>query len=358
MKDLFIAVSDKNDNYSAGVTNAEGYIVVPGSSGQTNDNGKSTVGGKNPDGDRYTLTVRVIDFETGRPIEGATVSVGKTGTITVILPDGTDMDKDNRITVIVTDNKNTPQEGVTVVVKNDLGNTADGKTDKNGELTVPYVAVEVKHGAYILGYPDGTFGPARNMTRSEAAAIFARLLSERKGESVPSAAQTKFEDVKPDAWYAGYVQYLTGYGVVTGITDKTFEPDKAVTRAEFTAMAVRFFEVYGSGNAKIMEQYASFNDISDGYWAAKYIEAASRYGWVKGYEDGSFRAGNDITRAEVVTLVNRLLDRTADEAYIAKNIGRLVTFSDMEKGHWAYYAVMEAANGHTASMGDNEVWSK
>lgn len=357
VKDLLIAVSDKNGNYSAGVTNLEGYIIVPGTSGKTNDNGKTTVGGEDPDGDRYTLTVRVIDFETGRPIEGATVSIGKTGNVTVILPDGTDMDKDNRITVIVTDNKNTPQEGVTVIVKNDLDNTADGKTDKNGELTVPYVAVEVKHGAYILGYPDGTFGPSRNMTRSEAAAIFARLLSERKGESVPSTAQTKFEDVKPDAWYAGYVKYLTGYGIVTGITEKTFEPNKPVTRAEFTAMAVRFFEVYGSGNAKIMEEYASFNDISDGYWAAKYIEAASMRGWVKGYEDGSFRAGNDITRAEVVTLVNRLLDRTADEAYITKNIGRLVTFSDMEKGHWAYYAVMEAANGHTASMGDAEVWA-
>lgn len=357
VKDLLIAVTDKNGNYSAGVTNVEGYIIVPGTSGKTNDNGKATVGGENPDGDRYTLTIRVIDFETGRPIEGATVSIGKTGNITVILPDGTDMDKDNRITVIVTDNKNTPQEGLTVIVKNDLGNTADGKTDKNGEVTVPYVAVEVTHGAYILGYPDGTFGPARNMTRSEAAAIFARLLSERKGESIATSAQTKFEDVPANAWYAGYVKYLTGYGVITGITEKTFAPNQPVTRAEFTAMAVRFFEVYGAGNAKIMEQYASFNDVSEGNWAAKYIEAASMRGWVKGYEDGSFRAGNDITRAEVVTLVNRLLDRTADEVYVSKNIGRLVTFSDIEKGHWAYYAVMEAANGHTASMGDSEVWA-
>ena len=357
VKDLLIAVSDKNGNYSAGVTNVEGYIIVPGTSGKTNDNGKATVGGENPDGDRYTLTIRVIDFESGRPIPDATVSVGKTGNITVILPDGTDMDKDNRITVIVTDNKNTPQEGMTVIVKNDLGNTADGKTDKNGELTVPYVAVEVKHGAYILGYPDGTFGPARNMTRSEAAAIFARLLSERKGESIATSAQTKFEDVPSNAWYAGYVQYLTGYGVVTGITDKTFEPDKAVTRAEFTAMAVRFFEVYGSGNARIMEQYAGFNDVSEGYWAAKYIEAASARGWVKGYEDGSFRAGSNITRAEVVTLVNRLLGRSADKTFIDANLYCLNTFSDMSRDHWAFYDVMEAANGHTASVGDSEVWS-
>jgi len=357
VKNLLVAVSDKNDNYSAGFTNAEGYIIVPGTSGTTNDNGKATVGWEDPNGNKFTLTVRVIDFESGRPIPDATVSIGKTGNITVILPDGTDMDKDNRITVIVTDNKNTPQEGMTVIVKNDLGNTADGKTDKNGELTVPYVAVEVKHGAYILGYPDGSFGHSRSMTRAEAAAIFARLLSERKGESIAIGAQTKFEDVPFDAWYAGDVKYLSGYGVVTGITEKTFEPNKPVTRAEFTAMAVRFFEVYGSGNAKIMEQYASFNDISDGYWAAKYIEAASARGWVKGYEDGSFRAGSNITRAEVVTLVNRLLGRSADKTFIDANLYCLNTFSDMSRDHWAFYDVMEAANGHTASVGDSEVWS-
>ena len=160
------------------------------------------------------------------------------------------------------------------------------------------------------------------------------------------------------AWYSGYAKYLNNYGVVYGTEEGKFSPDKPITRAEFVAMAVRFFEVYGDGNPVIMEQYAEFNDVSDGYWAAEYIKDAAIYGWVKGYGDGTFRASQEITRAEVVIIVNRLLDRTADAAYIAKNLRDLNTFSDMEKTHWAYYAVMEAANAHTATFDKEEAWSK
>ena len=97
------------------------------------------MGWEDADGDRWTLTVKVEDHETGRPIEDAEVSIGKTGTITVTLPDGTDMDEDNRITVTVTDQEREPQEGLTVTVKGDLGQKATGETDENGKLTVPAV---------------------------------------------------------------------------------------------------------------------------------------------------------------------------------------------------------------------------
>ena len=123
-------------------------------------------------------------------------------------------------------------------------------------------------------------------------------------------------------------------------------------------MIFRFFDVYGDGNKDIMEQYKDFGDVSDGYWAAEYIKAAAKSGWINGYEDGSFRADRNISRAEVVTIVNRLLGREADESYIADNLRKLNTFSDMSGKHWAYYAVMEAANAHTAILGDNETWSK
>ena len=197
------------------------------------------------------------------------------------------------------------------------------------------------------------------MTRAEASAIFARLLSDRLGERIPSGSGVKFEDVDPDAWYAGYVQYLTGYGIAVGFDDGLFHGDEAITRAEFVAMTVRFFAVYGDGNAEIMEQYAEFNDVSDGYWAAEYIQDAAVHGWIEGYGDGTFRPGVDITRAEVVTIVNRLLGREADEAYIDENINRLVTFHDMTEDHWAYYDVMESANAHTAYKdGSGEQWSK
>ena len=356
---MFIAVTDRNDNYCEDTTDASGQITVPGTTGKTNEDGDATVGYEDEDGDKWTLTVTVEDYETGRPIEDAEVSIGKGGNITVILPDGIDMDEDNRITITVTDNERKPQEGMTVIVKGDLGQREAGKTDADGKLTVPAITESEYHGIYIVGYEDGSFGPERNMTRAEASAIFARLLSDRLGERIPSGSGVHFEDVNPDAWYAGYVQYLTGYGIAVGFDDGLFHGDEAITRAEFVAMTVRFFAVYGDGNAEIMEQYAEFNDVSDGYWAAEYIQDAAVHGWIEGYGDGTFRPGVDITRAEVVTIVNRLLGRKADEAYIDENINRLVTFHDMTEDHWAYYDVMESANAHTAYKdGSGEQWSK
>ena len=154
------------------------------------------------------------------------------------------------------------------------------------------------------------------------------------------------------------MKYLNNNGVTYGKSKTTFAPYDAITRAEFTTLAVRFFDVYGDGDKEIMEQYRDFDDVSDGYWAAEYIKAAAKYGWINGYTDGSFRADRSISRAEVVTIVNRLLGREADEDYIADNLRKLNTFTDMPRRHWAYYAVMEAANAHTAVLGDSETWSK
>ena len=244
-----------------------------------------------------------------------------------------------------------------MTVKAEMGQTASGKTDEEGKVAVPSVAKKERHGAYIVGYGDGTFGPERNMTRSEAAAIFARLLAEKNGDTITTAAKTKFTDIPANAWYSGYVRYLSNYDVVYGRGEGIFAPNDAITRAEFTAFAVRFFEAYGDGDAEIMEQYASFSDVSAGYWAAEYIKDAAARGWIKGYGDGTFRADRYITRAEVVAIVNRLLGRRADEAYIDANTRRLNTFSDMDEGHWAYYDVMEAANTHTANVGEEKNWN-
>lgn len=348
--DMFIAITDKNSNYCEGKTDKAGRLTVPGTSGVTNDDGKTTVGWEDADGDRWTLTVKVEDFETKRPIADAAVSIGKTGNITVTLPDGEDMDTNNRITVTVTDHKKVPQEGLTVIVKGDLGQTASGKTDAAGQLTVPAVTVSERHTAYIYGYTDGTFGPENNMTRSEAAAIFARILADKNGDTLTTAAKTKFADIPANAWYSGYVKYLVNFDVVYGRSEDTFAPNDPITRAEFTAFAVRFFEAYGDGDAEIMEQYAGFNDVSSGYWAAEYIKDAAIHGWIKGYGDGTFRADRYITRAEVVTIVNRLLGRYADEDFIDANLRRLNTFPDVTEKHWAYYDVLEAANTHTATV--------
>ena len=356
--DMSIAVTDKNDNYAADITNKVGQITVPTGSGKTNEDGKVTTGYEDADGDRWTLTVKVIRTDTKRPISGSAVSIGKTGNITVKLPDGTDLDAKHQVTVIVTDHKKAPQQGKNVAVKGDLGQSAAGKTDKNGELTVPEVEQTERHGVYIVGYTDGTFGPSRSMTRSEAAAIFARLLAEKNGDTISTAANTKFADIPAHAWYSGYVKYLSNNGITYGKSKTIFAPNDAITRAEFTTMAVRFFDVYGSGDAEIMEQFSGFNDVSSGYWAAEYIKYAALHGWINGYGDGSFHADREINRAEVVTIVNRLLGREADENYIADNLRKLNTFPDVSRKHWAYYAVMEAANAHTAILGDSESWSK
>lgn len=355
---MSISATDKNDNYAAGKTDKAGQVTVPTGSGKTNEDGKVTAGYEDADGDRWTLTIKVEHTDTGRPIPNAEVAIGKTGNITVKLPDGTDLDKNHRVTVTVTDHKKNPQGNKNIIVKGDLSQTAKGKTDQDGKLTVPEIEERERHGTYILGYTDGTFGPSRSMTRAEAAAIFARLLAEKNGDTISTAANTRFTDIPAHAWYSGYAKYLNNNGVTYGKSKTIFAPDDAITRAEFTTLAVRFFDVYGDGDAEIMEQYKDFNDVSDGYWAAAYIKAAAKHGWINGYGDGSFRADDEINRAEVVTIVNRLLGREADADYIADNLRKLNTFPDVSRKHWAYYAVMEAANTHTAILGDSESWSK
>lgn len=173
VSNLFISVTDKNNNYSAEKTDKSGQITVPSTSGVTGPDGNTTFGYTDADGDKFTITVKVEDYENGRPIKDATVTIGKTGTITVTLPDGMDIDGDNRIVITVTDNNKKPIKDKNVVVKGDRDRES-GKTDEDGKLIVPEILRREKHGAYIYGYEDGTFRPEGDMTRAEAAAIFAR----------------------------------------------------------------------------------------------------------------------------------------------------------------------------------------
>ena len=185
-----------------------------------------------------------------------------------------------------------------------------------------------------------------------------RVLADKNGGNISPVAKTKFSDVPAYAWYSGYVKYLNNNGVTYGNSKTNFAPDKQITRAEFTTLAVRFFDVYGDGDAEIMEQFKSFDDVSDGYWAAEYIKAAAKHGWITGYGDGSFRADRQITRAEVMTIVNRLLGRAADLEYVSDNLRKLNTFPDVSRRYWAYSDILEAANAHNAILGTEESWYK
>ena len=192
------------------------------------------------------------------------------------------------------------------------------------------------------------------MSHAEAVAIFARLLADRRGETITNTGRTGYADVAENAWYTGYVKYLMDRGVQVSNDNAYFKPDDAITRAEFVTLAVRFFDAYGNGNTEIMEQYVEFSDVSSGYWAARYIEDAAAHGWIKGYGDGTFGGEREITRAEVVTVVNRLLARSADLNYL--NARSYNAFTDVSRNHWAYAEIMEAAYAHTADIGDTETW--
>ena len=203
----------------------------------------------------------------------------------------------------------------------------------------------VNHKAFLSGYPDGTFGTDRNMTRAEVAQMFYSLLLDKDVKITKT-----FTDVPTDAWYAKAVNTLASLGMLGGYPDGTFQPERTITRAEFAVVALAFTDG-GSGAS------CSFTDVNRSDWFYPYAAQASAYGWIGGYPDGSFRPNNKITRAEVSVIVNNMLGRDADERFIDRNQDKLVSFTDLTSSHWAYYAIMEAANTHTYTRdGSTEVW--
>ena len=190
------------------------------------------------------------------------------------------------------------------------------------------------HIQYLFGYPDDSFGPDRNMTRAEAAQMFYNLLKNQNVDAEPA-----FDDVPEGAWYATPVNVMAELGIVDGVGDDKFEPNREITRAEFTTMAMRFAKV-PSGGVNI------FTDVAPSDWFYSYVVNSIQYGWIEGYGDGTFRPDRMITRAEVTTIVNRMLDRQADMAFVIQNRDKLTKFTDLTTEHWAYYTIVEATNEH------------
>ena len=156
------------------------------------------------------------------------------------------------------------------------------------------------HFAYIQGYPDNTVRPEAHITREEVAAVFFRLLDPDYRELVRASVAT-FSDVSPDRWSSKHIATLANGGILEGYQDGTFRPDNYITRAELAVIASRFDKLSFLDENK-------FSDV-EGHWAEKYINSAAAKGWVEGYPDGTFQPDKYITRAEFVTLVNRV--RTA-----------------------------------------------
>lgn len=202
------------------------------------------------------------------------------------------------------------------------------------------------HIVYLNGYMDGTFRPDDNMTRAEVAQMFYNLLNDKD-----VAITVSFSDVASDAWYAEAVNTLASLGMITGVGDNKYEPDRSITRAEFTAIAMRFADL-ATGGENV------FSDVASDAWYHDYVVGSIQYGWITGYPDGTFRPENTITRAEVTTIVNRMLGRSADRTFIAEHVDELRSFSDVATSHWSYYAVMEATNAHDFTKDNGvEAWN-
>ena len=198
------------------------------------------------------------------------------------------------------------------------------------------------HLAYLNGYGSGLFGPDDHMTRAEAAQMFYNLLLDRE-----VSATAHFTDVPADAWYARAVETLASLGMVEGVGGGKFAPERTITRAEFTVMAMRFARLPEGGENP-------FSDVTSSDWFYDQVVGAVQYGWITGYTDGTFRPEATITRAEVTAITNRLLDRAADEDYVDDHAGELRQFSDVSASYWAYHDIVEATNAHSYRVYDGE----
>ena len=206
------------------------------------------------------------------------------------------------------------------------------------------------HYAYIVGYPDSTVRPQNGITRAEVATIFFRLLTDET-RNANSTKSNSYSDVAEGAWYNHAVSTLSAMGIVKGDSQGKFNPNAPITRAEFAAIAARFDD-------KANTTAVDFSDIAS-HWAKDEISAAANNGWINGYTDGTFRPNNKITRAEAMTLVNRVLKRLPETAEDLHN--DMIKWSDnSDTSAWYYLAVQEATNSHYYDLKENkhEKWSK
>ena len=221
----------------------------------------------------------------------------------------------------------------------------DKDTDKTPAKTPDALNGE-DHFDYIVGDADGRVHPERNITRAEVASIFFRLLKDDvRSENLTD--QNTFTDVSADAWYNVAVSTMSDMGIVFGRTDYQFDPDAYITRAEFAAIAARFDSGSYSGDDL-------FTDI-EGHWAADQINRAAEKGWITGYPDGTFGPNRYITRAEAVTMINRVLNRMPeDEDALHEDMKVFVDNADTNA--WYYLAIQEATNSHEYEKDDDGVY--
>lgn len=221
---------------------------------------------------------------------------------------------------------------------------ADGVADPDDTGVSDWLDTD-NHNAYLQGYGNNLFAPDAGMTRAEVAQMFYNLL---RNQNV--TVTVSFEDVPDGRWYTDAVNTLASLGIIQGAGDGKFYPNSPITRAEFVAIAMRFTKGDVAGDV-------NFTDVSPSSWYYKYVVGAVNYGWIVGYGNGLFAPRASISRAEVTTIVNRMLGRSADRVYVDGHLDELKQFSDVTRG-WAFYQIIEATNSHTHTITNGqETWT-
>ena len=223
----------------------------------------------------------------------------------------------------------------------------DAETVRNYRGSTPDLLNGDDHFAYVVGYQDGCVHPNALITRAETATIFFRLLKDDVRDDNLRTSNT-FADVPNDYWANTAISTMTGLGILQGRDSATFDPNAPITRAEFAAICARFDTGKSSGSQ-------TFSDIR-GHWAQDYIERAAELGWVKGFEDGTFRPNDCITRAQAMTMINRVLNRIPEDA--SDLLPDMNVWPDCNPGDWFYLAVQEATNSrnYKHKAGNYETW--
>ena len=178
--------------------------------------------------------------------------------------------------------------------------------------------------------------------------IFARLMVESM--NINTVYTNPYNDVPLGKWYSNAIGFLTGKGIIEGYPDGSFRPDEPITRAEYAKLA--------SGFDSLSSGSSSFPDVHASHWAKRFIDSAYTKGWIQGYPDGTFKPESHIRRSEVVTIVNRMLNRQADRSFIRNNPLLIKHYNDLLETHWAYYDIMEASHTHdyTRPTPNSETW--
>ena len=334
----------------------------------------SGIGGDDGDDDDYFFAIQKVDAQDGHALNGATFKLyqydSKGKPVNRTTAKTSRNGPESGIALFSVDNKNsydgiwyyaevTAPEGYVLdsmehKIKakdfSDSRSTAvqNAVTVRNYRGTTPDLLNDSDHFAYVIGYKDGNVRPYGLISRAETTTIFFRLLKDsvRDGNLLTSNTYT---DVPDDYWANTAISTMTGLGIVQGRSTTTFDPKAPITRAQFAAICARFDTGKSNG-----EQ--TFSDIQ-GHWAEKYIQRAAELGWIKGFEDGTFRPDTYITRAQAMTMINRVLNRIPeDESDLLPGMN---VWPDCNPGDWFYLAVQEATNSHDFKhkAGNYETWT-